>query len=132
MDERFMAGLYITKRAKAGLLILCVFLLAAPYVARGQQMKVSPLTAIAADRGTVSDGHVDLPPSLTEVERLKAQIAVLEYKRTQAEFKLAQRAAQDATAALLQMVKALSRDGYEFDLETLTYSPKPPTPAPTP
>jgi hypothetical protein len=63
------------------------------------------------------------PPALSEIQRTKLKEAVLTYKLTQAEFKLAQIAAQEATQALMGLATSLQRDGYEFNLETMTYKP---------
>jgi hypothetical protein len=93
---------------------LAILILWPPIHARAQSTPVQPAEATT--------------PTLTEVERLRIQVALQRFQIAQLRLEGVQREWEEARQALLARLKEVEREGYELDLETLTYRPKPKPP----
>lgn len=65
--------------------------------------------------------RADGVPTLTEVDKLKAQTRVMAWQLATVKAQAAQHEADDAKTELLRYLTTLQRDGYALDLQTLTY-----------
>jgi hypothetical protein len=84
----------------------------------------------AAQSGQAAQPPTATTPTLTEVERLRIQVALQRLQIAQLRLEGVQREWEEARQALLARLKEVEREGYELDLETLTYRSKPKPPEP--
>lgn len=65
-------------------------------------------------------------PSLTDVQKLQLQNLAQSIELAQLRAQVAQAEFDKARLAIGELVKTLQKDGYDLDLQTLTYVPKKP------
>lgn len=76
--------------------------------------------ALLVGRASAADA-----PTLSDLQKLQIQTLAQQMELAQLRAQLAQRDFDQAKSALVQLVTTLHRDGYELDLQTLTYRPAP-------
>lgn len=77
----------------------------------------------AQNASKVGDGpKADTAPTLTTEQKQSIQILALRMENAQQSAKLAEAAFAAASTELGTLVRSLKRDGYELDLQTLTYA----------
>ena len=85
------------------------------------------LVATGAALAAVAQDHPAKPvPTVTEVQKLKAQTLVQQMQIAQYKVQLASQDFEQAKTALQALAASLQVEGYTLDLETWTYTVTPP------